>query len=95
MRDQKERIKLLHDKFDWDKSEANKIWAFGPFTEGPNCIVDGTQGCQFMNEIREHMITGFELVTKSGVLCEENMRGVRFDVVDTYLHNDSIHRGGG
>jgi len=48
-----------------------------------------------MNEIKEHMITGFEIVTKSGVLCEENMRGVRFDVVDTYLHQDSIHRGGG
>lgn len=23
------------------------------------------------------------------------MRGVRFNVEDTYLHSDSIHRGGG
>ena len=23
------------------------------------------------------------------------MRGVRFNVQDTYLHNDAIHRGGG
>lgn len=95
MRDKKERIKYLAETFDWDKNEANKIWAFGPYTEGPNVIVDSTSGCQFMNEIKEHMITGFEIVTKSGVLCEENMRGVRFDVVDTHLHNDSIHRGGG
>lgn len=48
-----------------------------------------------MNEIKEHMVTGFGIVTKQGVLCEENMRGVRFNVVDTYLHQDSIHRGGG
>ena len=95
MRDLKERIKVLADKFEWDKNEAAKIWAFGPDGEGPNVIVDSTQGCQFMNEIKEHMISGFEIVTKTGVLCDEAMRGVRFNVVDTYLHNDSIHRGGG
>jgi elongation factor 2 len=39
-----------------------------------------------MHEIKEHMISGLELVTKNGCLCEENMRGVRFNVVDTYLH---------
>lgn len=95
MRDLKERLKVLHEKFDWDKVEAGKIWAFGPDGEGPNVMVDATQGCQFMHEIKEHMISGFELVTKSGALCEEAMRGVRFNVVDTYLHNDSIHRGAG
>ena len=41
------------------------------------------------------MYAGFGIVTKSGVLCEENMRGVRFSVMDTHLHQDSIHRGGG
>eukprot|EP00178_Gracilaria_changii_P009331 TRINITY_DN2733_c0_g1_i1.p1 TRINITY_DN2733_c0_g1~~TRINITY_DN2733_c0_g1_i1.p1 ORF type:complete len:267 (+),score=39.13 TRINITY_DN2733_c0_g1_i1:349-1149(+) len=95
MRDAKKRVKILADKFNWDKNTAGKIWGFGPLGEGPNLIVDMTQGCQYMNEIKEHMFTGFGIVTKSGVLCEENMRGVRFNVVDTYLHQDSIHRGGG
>jgi elongation factor 2 len=94
-RDPKERLKTLTDKFDWDKSEALKIWSFGPDGEGPNCIVDMTSGCQFMNEIKEHMVSGFEIVAKTGILCDETMRGIRFNVVDTYLHNDSIHRGGG
>ena len=31
----------------------------------------------------------------SGVMCDENMRGVRFDVMDVTLHADAIHRGGG
>jgi len=30
-----------------------------------------------------------------GVLCEENMRAVRFDLHDVTLHADAIHRGGG
>ena len=54
-----------------------------------------TSGCQFMNEIKEHVVSGFEIVTKTGVLCDEMMRGIRFNVMDTVLHNDSIHRGGG
>ena len=30
-----------------------------------------------------------------GVLCDENVRGVRFDIHDVTLHADAIHRGGG
>ena len=30
-----------------------------------------------------------------GVLCEENMRGIRFNLHDVALHADAIHRGGG
>lgn len=30
-----------------------------------------------------------------GVLCEENVRGVRYDIHDVTLHADAIHRGGG
>ena len=30
-----------------------------------------------------------------GVLCDENMRGVRFNIHDVSLHADAIHRGGG
>ena len=29
-----------------------------------------------------------------GVLCEENMRGVRFNFEDALLHSDSSHRRG-
>lgn len=35
------------------------------------------------------------VVPWQGVLCEENMRAVRFDVHDVTLHADAIHRGGG
>lgn len=28
-------------------------------------------------------------------MCEENMRGIRFDIHDVALHTDAIHRGAG
>lgn len=28
-------------------------------------------------------------------MTEENMRGIRFNVLDVQLHADAIHRGGG
>jgi len=34
-------------------------------------------------------------VTKEGVLTQENMRGIRFNIHDVVLHTDAIHRGGG
>lgn len=93
-KDQKERTKQLQE-FGWDKTEANKIWAFAPFGEGANLILDQTKGCQYMNEIKEHVVSGFQIATKAGILCDEPIRGTRMNVVDTVLHNDSIHRGGG
>ena len=92
--DVKERTKLMA-KYDWVKEEVVKMWSFGPDGEGPNVVTDQTKGCQFMNEIKDSMVTGFQVMTSLGVLSEENCRGIRCNVTDTTLHPDSIHRGGG
>jgi elongation factor 2 len=91
----KERARLLREKFDWDENSARKIWCWGPETEGANLVVDATQGIQYLNEIKEHVNAGFQWCTKDGPLCEENMRGIRFNLTDVTLHTDSIHRGAG
>lgn len=39
--------------------------------------------------------TIFFLIFPQGVLSEENLRGVRFNIHDVTLHADAIHRGGG
>merc|ERR1711981_1284222 len=93
--DPKERSKLFREKFDWDENAARKIWAWGPETEGANLVVDQTQAVQYMNEIKEHVNSAFQWTTKEGPLCEENMRGIRFNIMDVTLHADSIHRGAG
>ena len=41
------------------------------------------------------MESGFQNITKEGVLAEESLRGVRFNILDVELHPDAIHRGGG
>merc|ERR1719281_2175563 len=91
----KERKKLLKEKFSWDDNEAVKIWCWGPETEGANIVVDKTQGVQYLNEIKEHVNSAFQWATKEGPLCEENMRGIKFNLTDVTLHADAIHRGAG
>jgi elongation factor 2 len=93
--DAKERAKLLKDKFSWEATEATKIWAWGPETEGANVVVDKTQGVAYLLEIKEHVNSAWQWISKEGPLCEENMRGVRMNLMDVTLHTDSIHRGAG
>merc|ERR1711971_363711 len=90
-----ERARMFREKYDWDENAARKIWCWGPETDGPNLVVDTTQGVQYINEIKEHVNSAFQRTTKEGPLCEENMRGIRYDIQDVTLHADSIHRGAG
>jgi len=87
--------KLLSEGFEWDPNDAKKIWCFGPDQAGPNVIVEQTKGAQFLNEIKDSVQAGFNWVTKEGALCQEELRGVRFNLVDVNLIADSIHRGAG
>jgi len=93
--DFKIRGRYLADKYEYDITEARKIWCFGPDTMGPNIVIDATKGVQYLNEIKDSVIAGFQWASKEGVLCDENMRGVRFNIYDVTLHTDAIHRGGG
>jgi len=91
----KARAKILSEKYEYDPNEARKIWCFGPDGTGANIVVDVTKGVQYLNEIKDSVVAGFQWATKEGVLCDENMRGIRFNIHDVTLHADAIHRGGG
>jgi elongation factor 2 len=93
--DMKVRGKVLKEKHGWDDNDARKIWCFGPDTNGPNVLIDQSKGVAYLNEIKDSCVAAFQWATKEGVLCEENMRGVKFRVLDVVLHADAIHRGGG
>ena len=93
--DFKSRARVLADDFGWDVTDARKIWGFGPDTTGPNLLVDQTKAVQYLNEIKDSFVSGFQWATREGPLGEEPMRGVRFNVMDVTLHADAIHRGGG
>jgi len=93
--DPKARARLLVETYDWDINEARKLWCFGPENTGPNILTDVSKGVQYLNEIKDSVVAAFNWATKDGVLSEENVRGVRFNIHDVTLHADAIHRGGG
>ena len=83
--DFKARARILADEYGWDVTDARKIWCFGPDTTGPNLLVDVTKGVQYLNEIKDSCVASFQWATKEGVTCEENMRGVRINVLDVQV----------
>jgi elongation factor 2 len=92
----KTRVAMLVQQHDWSKDEAQKIWKFGcPPDAKMNILCDLTSGVQYVNEIKDSMNSAFQQGTYSGVLCDEHLRGVRFNLMDLTLHADAIHRGAG
>ena len=62
--DFKIRGRYLADKYEYDITEARKIWCFGPDTMGPNLLIDCTKGVQYLNEIKDSVVAGFQWATK-------------------------------
>jgi elongation factor 2 len=93
--DFKTRARVLADDHGWDVTDARKIWCFGPDTTGANLLVDQTKAVQYLNEIKDSVVSGFQWATREGPVAEEPMRSVRFNIMDVTLHADAIHRGGG
>ncbi|KAH8592914.1 P-loop containing nucleoside triphosphate hydrolase protein [Bisporella sp. PMI_857] len=93
--DFKARARILADDHGWDVTDARKIWCFGPDTSGANLLVDQTKAVQYLNEIKDSVVSGFQWASREGPIAEEPMRSCRFNIMDVTLHADAIHRGGG
>lgn len=93
--DFKARARILADDFGWDVTDARKIWCFGPDTTGANLLVDQTKAVQYLLEIKDSVVSGFQWASREGPVAEEPMRATRFNILDVTLHADAIHRGGG
>lgn len=92
--DFKERGRYLVENFNFDVGDTKKIWCFGPNGSGPNMMIDTTRSVQYLQEIRDTVVAGFQWASQEGPLCEENLRGVRFNLQDAKIHPDKSHRGG-
>merc|ERR1719377_358755 len=78
--DFKARARILADEHGWDVTDARKIWCFGPDTNGANLLVDQTKAVQYLNEIKDSVVSGFQWATKEGPVAEEPMRSTRFNI---------------
>lgn len=94
--DAKSRIRTLVDDYNFSKEEATKLWTFGcPPEADANILIDQTKGVQYLHEIKDSMVGGFIQATAAGIIAEESMRGIRFNLQDMTMHADAIHRGAG
>ncbi|RDW56828.1 hypothetical protein BP5796_12895 [Coleophoma crateriformis] len=93
--DVKARARVLADEHGWDVTDGRKIWCFGPDGNGANLLVDQSKAVQYLNEVKDSVVSGFQLATREGPIAEEPMRSCRFNIMDVVLHTDAIHRGGG
>ncbi|CAF0733227.1 unnamed protein product [Didymodactylos carnosus] len=90
--DQKERTRYLVENYQFDLAATKKIWSFGPQHVGPNMLIDSTKGVDGLSNIQDTIVAGFQWASDEGVLCNENLRGVRIDLLDAEIHRDAAHR---
>jgi elongation factor 2 len=93
--DVKARAQHLMKTYNWTQNDSQKIWCFGPDHKSSNVFVNQTNSALYLNEVRDSIVAGFQWAMKNGALCDEPMRGVRFNLIDVNLHADAIHRGAG
>ena len=84
----KDVIKQLQE-LGMEKTEAKGAIAI----QGNNLMLDVTKGIQYLSEIHELIIEGFNEVMKSGPVASEPCQGMLIKLVDAKLHEDAIHRG--
>ncbi len=56
-------------------------------------LINDTRGVQYLNEIMELVIQGFEEALDKGPLCKEKVFGVKVKILDATIHEDPVHRG--
>ncbi|MFA5382152.1 MAG: elongation factor EF-2 [Candidatus Micrarchaeia archaeon] len=60
---------------------------------GNNILIDDSVSVQYLNEIMELIIQGFEEAMSKGPLSHEKVVGVKVRLLDGSIHEDPVHRG--
>ncbi|MFH0973588.1 MAG: elongation factor EF-2 [Candidatus Micrarchaeota archaeon] len=60
---------------------------------GENLLIDMTKGVQYLQEIKESLLEGFEEAVTAGPLAKERVVGVKVILTDATIHVDPAHRG--
>lgn len=88
--DFKTRARYLVEKYDWDATESRKIWAFGPEGTGPNLLMDVTKGVQYLNEIKDSVVAGFQWATKEVIHIKRLMTIVTNLTFSCHLNTERV-----
>lgn len=76
-------------EFGMNKEEARRVWT----VYNKSMFLNMTRGIQYLDEVKELLLEGFEDALKEGPLASEEVSGLKFKLVDAKLHEDAVHRG--
>jgi elongation factor 2 len=89
MQTRDERQKILMKEFGWPAEDARNVIAI----EGTNILVNRIKGRQYVEEVLDHVKSGFRDAVATGVLAKEPFYGLKVNLEDILIHEDPVHRG--
>jgi elongation factor 2 len=88
MQSKDERTKVLRS-LGWETDDAKGAVA----VEETNILVNRIKGRQYVEEVMDHVKTGFREAVHSSPLAKEPAYGLKINIEDISLHEDPVHRG--
>ncbi len=88
MQKRDERQTMLRN-LGWTTEDARNIIAI----EGTNLLVNRIKGKQYVEEIIDHVKSGFREAVHQSVLAKEPAYGLKVNLEDIVVHEDPVHRG--
>jgi elongation factor 2 len=89
MQGRDERAKALRTQFGWETDDARSAIAI----EESNILVNRIKGRQYVEEILDHIKSGFREAVHASVLAKEPAYGLKVNLEDVTVHEDPVHRG--
>lgn len=72
-----------------DKEEARRVWD----VYERSLFINMTRGIQYLDEIKELLLEGFESALDDGPIARERVMGIKIKLMDAKIHEDAVHRG--
>ena len=88
MHTREDRQKTLK-AFGWETDDARNAVSI----EGNNILVNRIKGRQYVDEIMDHVKSGFREAVTTSVLAKEPAYGLKVNLEDVTVHEDPVHRG--
>lgn len=88
MQSRDERQKILRE-LGWSTEDARNVIAI----EESNILVNRIKGRQYVEEVLDHIKSGFREAVHASVLAKEPAYGLKVNLEDILVHEDPVHRG--
>ncbi len=88
MQKRDERQTMLRG-FGWVTDDARNVIVI----EGTNVLVNRIKGKQYVEEVLDHVKSGFREAVHESVLAKEPAYGLKVNLEDVSVHEDPVHRG--